>query len=237
MTSTPPAPPPTPPPTPGAPTVPPEERVRLAYQSRPNSDYIFEQPGLVIFLTIITLGIYGYYVYYQLIRRMRDHNVRRLDLLEGATEFAWNQASGRGIAEELRPNFERIATQLQVNRTMTRDFREPAIWLVILIVAGGIGHVIAAYFVDSDLIKHDQSSGAVEAELAAIYARLGETVPAPDPGRVKGPHNYAGRIVASIFTCGIYLLWWQYNLMVDGNRSFQAQWPTEDAIAGAVYRL
>jgi hypothetical protein len=217
--------------------VPPAERVRLAYQTRPNSDYIFEQPGLVIFLTIITCGIYGYYVYYQLFRRMREHNQRRLDLLEGATEFAWSQASERGIAEELRPSFERIATHLQVMRGMTTDFRDPAIWLVILIVAGGVGHVVGAYFLDSDLIKHDQASGAVEAELATIYGRLGQTVPAPDPARVKGPHNYGGRIVATIFTCGIYLFWWQYDLMVEGNRSFTAQWPTEDAIAGAVYRL
>ncbi|HEX6310683.1 MAG TPA: DUF4234 domain-containing protein [Acidimicrobiia bacterium] len=227
----------TPPPAPAPPVVPPAERVRLAYQSRPNSDYIFVQPGLVIFLTIITFGIYGYFVFYQLFRRMRDHNQRRLDLLEGATEFAWGQATERGVAEELRPNFERVAAQLQVMRGMTTDFRDPAIWIVILIVAGGIGHVVGAYFLDGDLIKHDQASGAVEAELAVIFGRLGETVPAPDPGRVKGPHNYVGRIVATIFTCGIYLLWWQYNLMVDGNRSFEAQWPTEDAIAGAVYRL
>jgi hypothetical protein len=217
--------------------MPPAERVRMAYQSRASSDYIFEQPGLVIFLTIITCGIFGYYVYYQLFRRMRDHNRRRLDLLEGATEFAWNQASDRGIAEELRPNFERIAAHLQVMRSMTTDFRDPAIWLVILIVAGGVGHVVGAYFLDGDLIKHDQSSGAVEAELATIYGRLGQTVPPPDPARVKGPHNYGGRIVATIFTCGIYLFWWQYDLMVEGNRSFTAQWPVEDAIAGAVYRI
>jgi hypothetical protein len=232
MTTTPP-----PPPPPVAPATPAAERVRLAYQARPNSDYIFEQPGLVIFLSIITLGIYGYYVFYQLMRRMRDHNLRRIDLLEGATDVAWDEASKRGIAEELRPNFERISAHFQVLRALSREFRDPGIWLVILIVSGGIGYFIAAYFLDSDLIKHDQNAGAAEAELSVIYGRLGESVPAPDPRRVKGPHNYAGRIVASIFTCGIYSLWWEYDLMVEGNRHFEAEWPGEDALAGAVYRL
>ena len=234
MTATPP-PPPAPPPA--APTVPAAERVRLAYQARPNSDYIFEQPGLVVFLTIITLGIYGYYVFYQLFRRMRDHNRRRLEMLDAANDFAWQQAVDRGIAEELRPNFERIAAHLQVMRGLSREFRDPAIWLVILIVSGGIGHFIAAYFLDADLIKHDQASGATEAELAAIYGRFGETVPAPDPSRVKGPDNYAARIIVSIVTCGIYALWWEYDLMVAGNRHFAAEWPGEDALAGAVHRL
>ncbi|MGH8986049.1 MAG: DUF4234 domain-containing protein [Acidimicrobiia bacterium] len=225
------------PPPSAAPTVPAAERVRLAYQSRPNSDYIFEQPGLVVFLTVITLGIYAYYVFYQLFRRMRDHNLRRLDLLEGATEVAWEEAGKRGLAEELRPNFERIAAHLQMMRGLSREFRDPAIWLVILIVSGGIGHFVAAYFLDADLIKHDQASGAAEAELSLIYGRLGESVPAPDPSRVKGPDNYAARIIVSIVTCGIYALWWEYDLMVAGNRHFGAVWPGEDALAGAVYRL
>lgn len=227
MTSTPP---------PAAPAVPAAERVRIAYVSRPDSDYVFEQPGLVIFLTIITFGIYGLYVFYQLMRRMRDHNRRRLDLLESATEVAWQRATEQGVAEELRPGFERVSTQLGAMRSMTRDFRDPAIWVVLAIVTG-IAYYVGAYFLDQDLIKHDRSSGAVEAELALIFGRLGETVPAPDPGRVKAPHNYAGRIIASILTCGIYGLWWEYDLLVEGNRHFEAVWPSEDAIAGAVYRL
>ena len=224
------------PPSPTAPILPPVERVRYAYLDRARSDYVFEQPGLVIFLIIITCGIYGYYVFYQLMRRMRDHNRRRLELLEGATEFAWQQASERGIAEELRPNFERISTHLSVLRQMTTDFRDPALWLLIIIFAS-VAIFVAGVFLDQDLIKHDRNEGAVEAELALIFGRLGHDLPTPDPLRVKQPHNYAGRIVATVFTCGIYGLWWEYDLMRDVNVHFAHNWPWEDALASAVYQM
>jgi hypothetical protein len=215
--------------------------------ARNQSDYFFTNIGLDIFLTIITLNIYGLFVFYQLMRRMRDHNRRRLDLLDGANEFAWQQATDRGIAEELRPHFERISTHLGVMRQMRTDFRDPAIWLVIVIgaalltggvwLAGIIPWMIGLIVIDGDLIKHDQAEGAVEAELSAIFTRLGQNVPAPDPARMKGKQNYPGRIVATIFTCGIYGYWWQANAMRDGNTHFQWNWPWEDALAGAVQAL
>jgi Domain of unknown function (DUF4234) len=239
MTTTPPPSPPPPPqptPPPQPPAASPAERFRNAYMARAQSDYYFESMGMVIFLTIITCGIFGFYVLYQLMRRMRDHNRRRLDLLESATEIAWQRASDQGIAEELRPNFERISTNLAVMRQMTTDFRDPGIWVVIAILTS-IAYFVAFVFLDQDLIKHDQAEGAVEAELSAIFARLGQTVPAPDPARQKGKQNYAGRIVASIFSCGVYFYWWLYNEMDDVNRHFQWNWPWEDALAGAVQSL
>jgi hypothetical protein len=232
----PPPPEPTPPPAPQPPAASPVERFRTAYMARSQTDYYFEGMGMVIFLTIITCGIFGFYVFYQLMRRMRDHNRRRLDLLESATEFAWQQASERGIAEELRPNFERISTNLAVMRQMTTDFRDPGIWVVISILTT-IAYFVGFYFLDQDLIKHDQAEGAVEAELSAILARLGQNVPAPDPSRRKGPHNYVGRIVASIGSCGVYFYWWLYNMMDDVNKHFLWNWPWEDALANSIQAM
>jgi hypothetical protein len=232
----PPPPEPTPPPTPQPPTASPTERFRNAYAARAQTDYYFEGMGMVIFLTIITCGIFGFYVFYQLMRRMRDHNRRRLEMLEAATEFAWDQASARGIAEELRPNFERISTNVAVMRQMTTDFRDPGIWVVIAVLTS-IAYFVGFVFIDQDLVKHDQAEGAIEAELSAIYARLGQNVPAPDPSRMKGQHNYAGRIIASIASCGVYFYWWLYNLMDEGNRHFQWNWPWEDALAGAIHNM
>jgi len=189
-----------------------------------------------IFLIIITCGIFGFYIFYQLMRRMRDHNRRRLEELEAATEFAWDQASARGVAEELRPNFERIATNVSVMRQMTTDFRDPGIWIVIAILTS-IAIFVGFVFLDQDLVKHDQAEGAIEAELSEIFARLGQTVPAPDPSRMKGQHNYVGRIIATIASCGVYSYWWHYNLMDEGNRHFQWNWPWEDALAGAIHNM
>jgi hypothetical protein len=93
---------PGPPPTPAPPPVPAAERVRVTARRRDQTDYIFHYWSALGW-TILTLGIYGYYVFYQLIRRMRDHNARRFELLDAATTVAWEQAGRQGLQQELAP--------------------------------------------------------------------------------------------------------------------------------------
>jgi hypothetical protein len=238
----PPSPPPPPPPVPpvgGAPVVTAagsKDRIRLAYQGRAESDYIFSF-WTAFGWTLLTCGIYGFYVLYQLVRRARDHNRRRLELLDAATTYAWEQAQSQGLAEELRPNFDRIGSHLAVLRQMTTDFRDPVIWTVLSIVASGIVNIILYVLLDQDLVKHDTNEGAVEAELATIYGRLGAVVPQPDPSRVKAQHNYVARIVVTLVTCGLYALWWLYDVMTDWNKHFETNWVWEDALANAVQSM
>jgi hypothetical protein len=223
----------------------PIQRIRAAYAARDKSDYFFTNVGLDIFLTIITLNIYGAVIFYRLMRRMREHNRRRLELLSAANEFAWQQANERGLGDELRPHFERISMSIEPLRQMTTDFRDPAVWLLLVLgvtvvsgfYLGFIPWMIGLVVLDGDLVKHDRAEGAAEAELSAVFARLGQNVPPPDPRRMKGKQNYAGRIVATIFSCTIYGYWWQANAMRDGNNHFQWNWPWEDALAGAVEAL
>jgi hypothetical protein len=218
--------------TPGPPQMPASERVRLAAQRRGESDYIFSYWSALGW-TILTFGIYGLYVFYQLVRRMRDHNARRLELLDAATTVAWEQAGRQGLQQELAPSFQRAAGHMAVLRQMTRDFRDPVIWLLLAIVAG-VAEIVAFVLLDQDLIKHDQAEAGVEYELSVIYGRLGQQLPAPDQGRVKRPDNYVGRILATIFSFGIYLFWWYYNQMQEPNKHFAINWTQEDELVKAV---
>jgi hypothetical protein len=219
-----------------APPVPAAERVRLAVQRREESDYIFSY-WTALGWTILTLGIYGFYVFYQLVRRMRDHNARRLELLDAATTAAWEQAGRQGLQQELAPSFQRAAGHLAVMRQMTQDFREPVIWLLLAIIARGITEIVAFVLLDQDLIKHEQAESGAEDELSVIYGRLGQQLPSPDQGRVKGPDNYVGRILAAIFTLGIYMFWWFYNQMEEPNKHFVSNWAEEDQLVKAVEAL
>jgi hypothetical protein len=219
----------------------PAARVQSAYAQRHQSDYVFTGPGMNVFLTIITCGIFGFFLFYQLMRRDRDHNRRRLELLDGANAFAWEQATERGLADELRPAFERVAASLEILRRQTTEFRDPTIWVVIDVVAAGarligagIAQIVGFILIDQDLDTHDRAEGAIEADLSAIYARLGVALPTPDPARVKGRQNYVARVVVTIVTCGLYSLWWIYDMQVEGNRHVEANWPFDDAVAGAV---
>ena len=215
------------------PQMPAAERVRVAAGRRDETDYIFHYWSALGW-TILTFGIYGFYVFYQLIRRMRDHNVRRLELLDAATTVAWDQAGRQGLQEELAPSFERAAGHLAALRRMTGDFREPVIWLLFAIVARGIAEIVAFVLLDQDLIKHSYAEAGAGHELSVIYGRLGQQVPSPDQGQVKGPDNYVGRILAAIFTLGIYMFWWFYDQMDEPNKHFTSNWAQEDDLVRAV---
>lgn len=245
---TPPAPPPPPEgpglpvPAPAVPSAPPApapapvsaaERVRLAYLRRNETDYVFEFWSALGW-TVLTCGIYMLYVIYQLVRRSRDHNVRRLELLDAANALAWERANAQGLADELRPSFERVAGHLERLRRQTTEFRDPTLWLVIAIFASGIVQLILGVLLDQDLVTHDYEEGGAENELARVFGRLGTPVAAPDPARLHTAYNYVGRIVATLLTCGFYWYWWLYDLMVDANLHFAKDWAWEDSLAQAV---
>ena len=117
---------------------------------------------------------------------------------------------------------------------MTRDFREPVIWVLLAVLARGLAEIIAFVLLDQDLIKHDQAEAGVEDELSQIYGRLGHQLPPPGQGRVKRPDNYVGRIVATIFSFGICMSWWYYNQMQEPNKHVTINWAQEDELVKAV---
>jgi hypothetical protein len=229
-------PPPTPPPPPPIqpPGVSPIDRIRAASQQRASTDYVFSGPGMNIFLTIITCGIFGFILFYQLMKRDREHNRRRFELLDATNTYAWDRALDGGIADELRPSFERNAANLAVLRSLTMEFRDPGIWVVISIFASSIAYIVGFIFIDQDLERHDRAEVAIESELAAIFARLGMSLPTADASRIKGKHNYAGRIIATIASCGFYYYWWLYDMQVEGNAHLEQNWPWEDALQAAL---
>jgi len=120
---------------------------------------------------------------------------------------------------------------------MTGEFREPVVWMLLSIVASTIVYVIAFILMDGDLVRHDYAEGAIEAELSAIYARLGIAITPPNPARLKQRHNYVGRIIALLATCGFYFYWWLHDVMIDWNRHFEHNWQWEDDLANGVQSL
>ena len=89
---------------------------------------------------MLTCGIYLVYFVYQLVRRSRDHDLRRLELLDAANTVAWERASAKGW-RELRPNFERVAS---TSRGCAGSPASSAtrVWLVLTIIAQGIVQIV-----------------------------------------------------------------------------------------------
>lgn len=210
----------------------PAERVRWASQRRHESDYIFDF-WTAFGWTLLSCGLFSFYIVYQLVRRMRDHNLRRLELLDAANTLAWERAVAAGREDEMRGRFERVAASLGVLRQMTTDFRDPGIWLVLVLVGSSIAQVILYVLLDGDLVKHGAAEASAEWELASIYSDLGAALGHLPPAEPKAAHQYVPRILALIGSCGIYGLWWLYDMMVEPNRHFQRDWAWEDGFMAA----
>ena len=61
---------------------------------------------------------------------------------EAARTDAWETAVRHGLAEELTPAFERVAPNLTVLERQTREFCDPALWLLRSIVTSGIAQFV-----------------------------------------------------------------------------------------------
>ena len=200
----------------------------LARDQRAESDYVFDF-WTAFGWTLLTFGVYTLYVVYQLVRRMRDHNRRRLAFLDAAYHDAWARSVAAGRDNEERPRFERIARELDVLRRLDAEFREPAIWLVLCLLANGIVQFVVLVLNDMDLIKHQAAEATIEHELGQLLG-----LPLPEPAPPKPQHNYVGRVIASIASCGIYMFWWLADVMREGNDHFRRDWAWEDTYLAAV---
>lgn len=205
------------------------ERVLQAVRERPSTDYIFEF-WTAFGWTLLTFGLYSFYVFYQLIRRSRDHNRRRAELLFAAQDLAWQRAVEQGKSETLAPAFDRVRADVQSLRATNADFRDPTLWLLFSIVGGGLVWLAGAILLDQDLVRHERQERGAESGLTAVFSELGVVLPAPVPA-AKQPHNYVGRVLAVVFTLGLYSLWWVADVMREGNANFQQDYAWEDAIA------
>jgi hypothetical protein len=205
------------------------ERVRQAVDGRPSTDYIFHF-WTALGWTVLTFGIYWFYAFYQLIRRSREHNRRRVALLQAAHDLAWERAAAQGRTEPLRPTFDGVRDGVGSLQAMLGDLRDPTLWLVLSVVGQGLVWLAGALLLDQDLVQHERHERAAEAGLTSLFSELGTALPAPVPA-TKQPHNYVGRILAVVCSFGLYSLWWVADLMREGNANFEVGYPWEDALA------
>lgn len=216
-------------PTPAVPQPNPLDRLQWAVRRRDETDYVFDF-WTALGWTILTCGIYSFYVFYRLFWRSVEHNRRRLEVLDAATALAWERAVSAGRGDELTPRFQALGGHVNELRRLTTEFRDPAIWTIINVVSGSIGQIVGYIFLDMDLVRHEAAEQAAEQELAGIFSALGVALALPPAGPVKARHNYVGRVIATFASCGIYVLWWLYNLMVEGNQHQQRNWGSDDAL-------
>jgi hypothetical protein len=210
-------------------------RLHAAMVRRAESDYVFDF-WTALGWTVLTCGIYGLYVVYRLLWRSVEHNRRRIELLEATTSCAWERAVAAGREAELTPSFQRVAAHLAVLRRIEGEFRDPGVWVVLALFASGIAQIVAYVLLDGDLVDHEHAERAAETELSGLLASLGAHLHAPPPPS-KARHNWVGRIVATLASCGLYALWWLADVMRELNDHYVTDWWWEDQLPAALAEL
>ncbi len=213
----------------------PRDRVRQAFDARGTTDYVFDF-WTALGWTFLTLGVFGIYVAHKLAQRSKQHAQRQIAPLAAADEAAGAAALRAGRGEELRAHFERVAAGLAQLQAIEARVLDPGLWAVIAVFAGAFGYAALYWQVDDTLVHHEAVERDVEITLAEVFTALGAPLWAPY-GPVKQPHNYGMRILATLGSFGVYIYWWLYDVMVEGNDHQALDWQWEAALVDATYRL
>jgi hypothetical protein len=197
---------------------------------RAQTDWITD-PGIAILLSIITCGIYGWYIVYKLVQRRDEHFKRMAAVADSSIAQLRMKAQGREdvIAGELS-QLEQVRMQMT---TMSAE-RGAAIWLLIAILTFGIGYMILYYLLMQDYVQHD----AVEAQfftlMSSALAKIGLSGQASQAVPSVPKREFVTYLLLTIVTCGIYGIYWMYVMIKDFNEHFMAQVPWEDFLVTAL---
>ena len=175
-------------------------------QQRVDSDWSTD-PGMAVLLSIVTCGIYGYYIFYKLLERRDLHLARIANMVNTSVALLKEKAAQSG---------------------------KYALWLVIGLVTGGIGILIGYYFIMDDMARHDQLEAQYFTLMSAALAKMGLSGQASQAAPNIPDRNFVVYLVLSLVTCGIYAFYWLYALVDDGNKHVEAQVPWEDFIYSAL---
>jgi len=201
-------------------------------QQRVDSDWSTD-PGMAVLLSIVTCGIYGYYIFYKLLERRDLHLARMTNMVNTSVALLKEKAARSGKYELVGQELSQIEMVQRGIYDQSRE-RGAALWLVIGLVTGGIGILIGYYFIMDDMARHDQLEAQYFTLMSAALAKMGLSGQASQAAPNIPDRNFVVYLVLSLVTCGIYAFYWLYALIEDGNRHIEAQVPWEDFIYSAL---
>jgi hypothetical protein len=189
---------------------------------RTTTDHYIE-PGMAIFLSIITCGIYGFYVYYRMMQR-RDEHFKRMAAVAD-TSLGWLRTKAQGREQAIQGELTELDA-LKQWMVMQSAERGAAIWLLILIFTSCIGYFIFFYLLMKDYKEHDAYESRFFTIMSSALTKLGMSQQAGQAALNIPQRDFGKYVLFSIITCGIFSFYWLYVMVDDLNKHFalQVQW-------------
>jgi NADH:ubiquinone oxidoreductase subunit 6 (subunit J) len=181
----------------------------------------------------MVLVIVGFIIYiiinYKLLKRNEAHSSRERMLREGIFDYLTSKARERGMEGAIA---SQIATMQMIHSESNGEETNQHGWLAILLIIPVVNFFVllyVLYILTQYNIKHDQRWNAFTQQTQSARQVLG--IPIVFASWKNTPKmSFWLYLIASIFTLGIFTIYWYYALMKDMNEHYKTQWQFEDQL-------
>ena len=187
---------------------------------------------LGVILDIIAFVIY-IVINYKLLKRNEAHSMRERLLREGIFDFLTTKAKERGLEGTIA---SQMATMQIIHSESDGEETNQHGWLAILLILPLVNLFVLVYILyilTQFNVKHDRRWFAFIQQTQSAGQTLGITMAVPS-WKTTPKMSFWLFLIASVFTFGIFTIYWYYALMKDMNEHYKVQWQFEDLLIKSV---
>lgn len=174
------------------------------------------------FLSIITCGIYWFYVLYKLLERREQHFERMASFRSHLIDVLKEKAEAAGKSSEVEADITELeGMNLDATSRDRSGEKSPVLWLVLSIVIGVVVYYVY-YFLNDDFRAHEANEHAFMRKAGEIANKLGISAEQVMTPIVVPERKFVTYLILTIITCGIYGIYWIYTLITDPNYHFDS---------------
>jgi hypothetical protein len=184
---------------------------------------------LVYILIPVIVAIYAI-MFHKFIRRRSLHFNRQILLYEDMITLVKQLAGKKNMDVSIPVNYlERILREARFE-----DSEKNAALYAILSATTPLVGFYSYYFLMKDFFKHERREDMFFAGIANLLVALGVPINLPRRNSPIPDRSFAVYFIASLFTVGIFTIYWIYALVSDPNAHFRYQSMVEDTIIAQV---
>ena len=182
-----------------------------------------------ILLSIVTCGIYMFYIIYKLLERREQHFERMVSFRTHLIEVLKEKAEAAGKTADLEQDIAALeGMNLDATNRDRAGEKSPVLWMVLSIVVGVVIYYVY-YFLNDDFRAHESNEHDFMLKASEVMNKLGITPNQIVTNTMVPERNFVTFLILTIVTCGIYGIYWVYTLITDPNNHFDdhAVWASQ----------
>ncbi|MHB8159701.1 MAG: DUF4234 domain-containing protein [Thermoleophilia bacterium] len=172
-------------------------------------------------LSIVTCGIYMFFILFKLLERREQHFERMVNLRTHLMDVLKEKAAAAGKTVDLEEDMKQLeGLDYDATKRDRQGDKSPVMWLVLSLVASPVVYYVY-YFLNDDFRAHESHERQFMLKASEVMNKLRNLSEKQiEPQMVVPERNFVTFLILSIVTCGIYGIYWLYTLINDPNMHF-----------------